>query len=83
MVRIDICMGSSCFARGNAENLRMVREYVARNCPEAVVNLRGTLCREQCSSGPSITIDGREHRAVTPGSVLELLDRELASGGTP
>lgn len=83
MAQIDICMGSSCFARGNAENLRIVREFVARNCPGAEVNLTGTLCREQCSSGPTVTIDGREHRAVTPGSVLELLSRELSPGENP
>jgi len=83
MARIDICMGSSCFARGNAENLRVVRDYVARNCPATKVNLTGTLCREKCSSGPNITIDGREHHGVTPASILELLGRELSSGENP
>jgi NADH:ubiquinone oxidoreductase subunit E len=83
MARIDICMGSSCFARGNAENLRIVRDYVARNCPGVVVNLTGTLCRERCGSGPNITIDGREHHGVTPDSIQELLCRELPAGENP
>ncbi|MCE5308942.1 MAG: (2Fe-2S) ferredoxin domain-containing protein [Acidobacteriales bacterium] len=83
MARIGICMGSSCFARGNAENLGIVRDYVARNCPSVVVSLTGTLCRERCGSGPNITIDGCEYHGVTPDSILELLRRELHAGENP
>ena len=30
-VEIVICMGSSCFARGNEENLRIIESFIAEN----------------------------------------------------
>lgn len=29
--KIVICLGSSCFARGNEENIRVVEAYLAEN----------------------------------------------------
>ena len=28
---IKICMGSACFARGNADNLRFIEDYIKEN----------------------------------------------------
>ena len=76
-LQIVICMGSSCFARGNAENLRLLQEYLQRNQLQASVRLRGQLCHENCKRGPNLTIGDRLFSGVSPQSLAALLDAEL------
>ena len=54
---IKVCMGSSCFARGNLDNLNFLESYIKENNLEADIELTGALCKEKCSSGPNIYID--------------------------
>ncbi len=76
--KIVICLGSSCFARGNEENIRVVEAYLKENSYEddVDVELSGTLCQGRCAEGPNVVIDGRLYSKVDPGVMLELL-REL------
>ena len=76
-IDIVICLGSSCFARGNAENLRDLKAYLERN--NIGVNFRacGTLCVRNCPSGPTIAINGNKYGYVKPGTAIALLEREL------
>ena len=76
-LEIVICMGSSCFARGNAENLRLLQQYLKRNQLQASVRLRGQLCREHCKRGPNLSIGDRVFNGVSPQSLAALLDSEL------
>lgn len=54
--RIELCMGSSCFVRGNQRNATLVAEWVRRHGIAA--DITGHHCRECCATGPIITIDG-------------------------
>ena len=54
---IKVCMGSSCFARGNIQNLQLIQNYLKENNLEAEVELVGLRCCDKCSQGPNITID--------------------------
>ena len=38
---IKICMGSSCFARGNADNLEFIEKYIKDNNLEADIEVYG------------------------------------------
>ncbi len=78
-VHIQICMGSSCFARGNNRTLQALREYVQTRGLEGAVDIRGLLCGSACSQGPNMVIDGVPYRAVEPGSVEEVLDHHLSA----
>jgi len=66
MVSITICMGSSCFSRGN-------KAWLTANGREAEVALKGCRCGNKCAEGPNIWINGTCHSGVTPESVPELL----------
>jgi NADH:ubiquinone oxidoreductase subunit E len=76
-LEIVICMGSSCFARGNAENLRVLKEYLEHNQLNASVLVRGQLCHEQCKSGPNVMIQGRMFNEVSPTSLIPLVEAEF------
>lgn len=77
--KIVICLGSSCFARGNEENIRVVEAYLKENSYEddVDVELSGTLCQGRCAEGPNVVIDGRLYSKVDPGVMLELLRKLL------
>jgi NADH:ubiquinone oxidoreductase subunit E len=76
---IVICMGSSCFARGNDLNLRIIEKYLRTKGLEEKVFLKGTLCEGECTRGPVIIINGKPFFGVYPKDVEGLLERELAS----
>lgn len=81
--RIAICMGSSCFARGNNQTLQQMLDYVKRHGLQDSVELKGLLCKGACSGGPNLEIDGTPYRAVEPGAILQLLDHHLRPPGGP
>lgn len=70
---IKVCMGSSCFARGNLENLNYIENYLRENSIDANVELVGALCEEKCASGPHIYIDGKNYDEVNQEKLDEIL----------
>ncbi len=82
MHEIQICLGSSCFSRGNAGNLRLIQDYLAARGLSARVATIGHLCEEQCSRGPNIIVDGEMHHALDTDGVRAILDRTFGEEGT-
>lgn len=78
MKKITICMGSSCFARGNGEHLEIIEDYLARGGLQAEVELSGFRCRNECSEGPTLEINGKVYRKVDQGMLMDLLDYHFA-----
>lgn len=76
-VEIALCMGSSCFARGNNTLLAVLEEIIKANGWERRVLLSGLRCEDCCSGGPNIKIDGFLHQGLDAGSVLDLLGQKL------
>ena len=74
--KITICMGSSCFARGNERNLKVIEDYLSSHGlhDEVDVELNGTLCCGKCSLGPNIIIDGQIYNNVNEGVLLDILN---------
>jgi len=72
---IVICLGSSCFARGNAENLEALNQLV-REGVIARVSFVGRLCQDKCKQGPNVSIAGQVHHGVKPDRLRELLYEE-------
>ncbi|MDR3738831.1 MAG: NAD(P)H-dependent oxidoreductase subunit E [Terracidiphilus sp.] len=73
-VEIVVCHGTSCFARGNSENLAIVKSF-AQCHGDVAVRLSGKLCQNQCADGPNLLIGGKLHHGVTAARLLELLQR--------
>ncbi len=82
MVQIQVCMGSSCFARGNARVVDLIREFVRNHALESKVKISGSLCEDQCGNGPWLRIDDRVFQHVTPAVVGDIL-REALLGEAP
>lgn len=81
--KIEICLGSSCFARGNAKNLELIESYLLERGlrDEVDVELSCSLCQGRCSAGPNIAIDGVAYSKVAPGMMLDLLKAKFEKEG--
>ena len=72
--KINICMGSSCAARGNTRNLELIRTYIREAGLEAQIELGGTLCQGKCKEGPNITINDVLYSEVDSNSLIDILN---------
>ena len=76
-IQIKLCMGSSCFTRGNEEILKVVKEFIATNLLEDKVDFRGHLCKGKCNCGPNISINNTEYEEINESEIMLILNKEL------
>ncbi|MDR3341630.1 MAG: (2Fe-2S) ferredoxin domain-containing protein [Treponema sp.] len=76
---IMICMGSSCFSRGNVHNAEFIKRYIVETGQQDNVALSGCLCRNACKKGPNIIVDENMISQVSPGILPDLLDQLLGN----
>lgn len=74
-IKITVCMGSSCFARGNQENLAFIEAFVKTHDLEADIDLAGARCENKCASGPNVTINGVDYNSVNEAKLEEILTK--------
>lgn len=79
--RIVICMGSSCFARGNRENLEVLERFLEEHDLRARVELAGSRCEDDCREGPNILINGVAHHRIDSESLIDVLNAAFGLGG--
>jgi len=75
--RIKICMGSSCFRRGNRMNLEFIEAYLEEHGCTAEVELVGSRCEEKCRKGPNLEINGRMYHEVSREMLADLLGQVI------
>ena len=76
-LNITVCMGSSCFARGNQENLAFLEDYIKEHGINANIELEGTRCENKCASGPNMYINGQEYNNVDIDKLKEILEKNV------
>ena len=74
ILEIEVCLGSSCFARGNSKNLAIINSLIQHRGLNASVRLTGRLCQDQCKQGPNLTIGKDSCHEITAEKLRELLD---------
>ena len=72
---VVVCLGSSCFARGNAHNLSALESYLQNHDISRHVQIRGCLCQDECKQGPNVTICGVHHHDVSTAKPREILQQ--------
>ncbi len=78
-LRIRICMGSSCFRRGNRMNLEFIEQYIDEHGCAAEVELVGSRCEELCRQGPNLQINGQMYHGVDLEMLSGLLDQYVGN----
>ena len=71
-LHIIICMGSSCYSRGNTgSTIDIIRDATENEGYEPEIS--GHLCENQCTNGPHLTLDGIVYSDVQPSCIPELI----------
>jgi NADH:ubiquinone oxidoreductase subunit E len=73
-----VCLGSSCFARGNKKIIHAIQSYIENNNLSDRVVLRGGHCFGQCTKGPVLKINNRFFENVNHLDVIDILDKEFS-----
>ena len=77
MITVTICMGSSCFSRGNAGTAEAIQRYVAENGLQDKVAVRGCLYEGECKNGPNIRVNDTLYENVSPDMAVDIISRQL------
>lgn len=72
-----ICLGSSCFARGNKHLVQEVRKYLEEHKLNHRIDFKGKHCFGNCENGPAIQIDDQRIDHINTANIKEILDKEL------
>lgn len=73
-IDIIICLGSSCFSRGNKQTVQIIKKYLKDNQLEDKVHFHVNHCYGSCDKGPILKIDGKEFQNILPENAIYLLD---------
>ena len=73
--KITVCIGSSCFARGNELNVEVIQKYLEEHHlkDEVDLELQGALCQGRCADGPIVVVDDQIYTKVDRGVMLDLM----------
>ena len=74
---IIICLGSSCFARGNKNLLKIIQRFIMQHGLTDMVLFKGDHCFGDCSIGPNIKIGGRVYNQVNEDNIHHILSDAL------
>ena len=76
---VVICLGSSCFARGNKNTIKVIAEYTKENNLQDKVHFHGGHCFGECARGPILKVGDTIYYGVDDIKALEIL-REKFEG---
>ena len=76
MVKITVCIGSSCHIKGSRQVVEQLQALIAEKQVGDKVELGGTFCMGQCQQGVCVTVND-EFFSVTPDSVNGFFAKEV------
>ena len=76
MLKITVCIGSSCHIKGSRQVVEKLQGLIAEKNLGESVELGGTFCMGKCQQGVCVTVNDTFH-SVTPESVAEFFNNEV------
>ena len=76
MLKITVCIGSSCHIKGSRQVVEQLQYLIAENNLGDKVELGGTFCMGKCQQGVCVTVNDSFH-SVTPETVQEFFAKEV------
>ncbi len=75
MTVIKVCLGSSCYVRGNDKTLAFLENYIRENNKDISIELLGCRCTNSCQDGPNIFIGETKYSHPSQNELVELLEK--------
>ena len=76
MIKITVCIGSSCHIKGSRQVVEQLQSLIAASGIGDKVELGGTFCMGRCQQGVCVTVNDSFH-SVAPDSVEEFFNKEV------
>ena len=76
MLKITVCIGSSCHIKGSRQVVEQLQKLIAENNLGDKVDLGGTFCMGQCQQGVCVTVNDAFF-SVTPDTVSDFFNNEV------
>ena len=76
MLKITVCIGSSCHIKGSRQVVEQLQYLINENDLGDKVELSGTFCMGKCQQGVCVTVNDVFH-SVTPEGVGEFFAKEV------
>ena len=76
MIKITVCIGSSCHIKGSRQVVEKLQNLIAENNVGDKVDLGGTFCMGKCQQGVCVSVNDTFH-SVSPESVDEFFAKEV------
>ena len=78
MVKITVCIGSSCHIKGSRQVVEQLQYIIAEKDLGEKVELGGTFCMGKCQQGVCVSVND-EFFSVTPETVADFFAKEVAT----
>ena len=78
MLKITVCIGSSCHIKGSRQVVEQLQYLISENNLGDKVELGGTFCMGKCQQGVCVTVNDSFH-SVNPDNVGEFFAKEVLS----
>lgn len=76
MLKVTVCIGSSCHIKGSRQVVEGLQYLVSKNDLKEKVDLGGTFCMGKCQQGVCVSID-EEFFSVSPETIQEFFEKEI------
>ena len=76
MLKITVCIGSSCHIKGSRQVVEQLQYLIAEHKISDKVELGGTFCMGKCQQGVCVTVGDTVH-SVSPENVGEFFAKEV------
>lgn len=76
MIKVTVCIGSSCHIKGARQVVDTLQELIAKNNLKDKVDLGGTFCMGKCQEGVCVTVNG-EFFSVSPDTAEEFFNTNV------
>ena len=76
MLKITVCIGSSCHIKGSRQVVEQLQYLIAENNLNEKVELSGTFCMGKCQQGVCVTVND-DFFSVTTETVGEFFAKEV------
>ncbi len=76
MMKITVCIGSSCHIKGSRQVVEQLQYLIKENGISDKVELGATFCMGKCQAGVCVTVNDAFH-SVTPDSVGDFFKNEV------
>ena len=73
-IEVVVCLGSSCFSRGNRKVVTAIQDYLKKYDLEDKVYFHGNHCFSNCSYGPVLKVGEIIYKDVDTLKVIDILD---------